>query len=124
MHSKKIASQTQNNYKCTDAELKKFYNSNKDKFYKVIVGHILFLNTDEYNQYSPEKDAEARKKAEDTLMKVNDPNTNFPALVKELSEDPGSKETGGKYTVMNNNQFVPEFQDWAMDTSKKSVIPV
>ncbi len=84
----------------------------------------MFLNTDEYNQYSPEKDAEARKKAEDTLMKVNDPNTNFPALVKELSEDPGSKETGGKYTVMNNNQFVPEFQDWAMDTSKKSVIPV
>ncbi|AEY66058.1 peptidylprolyl isomerase [Clostridium sp. BNL1100] len=116
---RKFASETQNSYKCTDTELKKFYNSNKDKFYKVIVGHILFLTTDENNQSTPEKDAEARKKAEDTLLKVNDPNSDFAALVKELSEDPGSKETGGKYTVMKNNQFVPEFENWAVDTSKK-----
>ncbi len=116
---RKFATVTQNNYKCTDTELKKFYNSNKDKFYKVIVGHILFVSTDENNQSTPEKDAEARKKAEETLLKVNAPNSDFAALVKELSEDPGSKETGGKYTVMKNNQFVTEFQNWAVDTSRK-----
>ncbi|EPR13564.1 peptidylprolyl isomerase [Ruminiclostridium papyrosolvens] len=116
---RKFASETQNKYKCTDTELKNFYNSNKDKFYKVIVGHILFLTTDENNQSTPEKDAEARKKAEDTLLKINDPKSDFAALVKELSEDPGSKETGGKYTVMKNDQFVPEFQNWAIDTAKK-----
>ena len=116
---RKFATVTQNNYKCTDTELKKYYNSNKDKFYKVIVGHILFRSTDENNQSTPEKDAEARKEAEETLIKVNAPNSDFAALVKELSEDPGSKETGGKYTVMKNNQFVPEFENWAVDTSKK-----
>ena len=116
---RKFATVTQNNYKCTDTELKKFYNSNKDKFYKVIVGHILFLTIDENNQSTPEKDADARKKAEETLLKVKDPNADFPALVKELSEDTGSKETGGKYTVMKNNQFVPEFQDWAVNPSRK-----
>ncbi len=116
---RKFASQTQNSYKCTDTELKKYYDSNKDKFCKVIVGHILFLTTDENNQSTPEKDAEAKKKAEDTLLKINKPDADFPALVKELSEDPGSKETGGKYTVMKNNQFVTEFQNWAVDPSRK-----
>ncbi len=116
---RKFATVTQNNYKCTDTELKKFYNSNKDKFYKVIVGHILFLTIDENNQPTPEKDAEAKKKAEDTLLKINNPSADFPALVKELSEDTGSKETGGKYTVMKNNQYVLEFQNWAVDPSRK-----
>ncbi len=116
---RKFASETQNKYKFTDTELKKFYNSNKDKFCKVIVGHILFLTTDENNKSTPEKDAEAKKKAEATLLRINDPNADFPKLVKELSEDPGSKETGGKYTVMNNNQYVLEFQDWAVNPSRK-----
>ncbi|ACL75129.1 peptidylprolyl isomerase [Ruminiclostridium cellulolyticum] len=116
---RKFASETQKKFNCTDTELKKYYNSNKNLFYKVVVGHILFLTTDENNQSTPKKEAEAKKKAEETLLKINSPNSDFAALVKELSEDPGSKETGGKYTVMNNNQFVPEFQNWAVNPSRK-----
>lgn len=116
---RKFSSQTQSSYKTTDTELKKFYDSNKDNYYKVIVGHILFLSNDENNQSTPQKDAEAKKKAEDTLKKVNEPNCDFAALVKELSEDPGSVEKGGKYTVMKNHQYVPEFENWAVDSSRK-----
>jgi foldase protein PrsA len=115
----KFATSTQSKYKYTDADLKKYYNSNKDKYYKVVVGHILFLTTDQNNQTTVKKDNEAKKKADETLLKVKDPKTDFAALAKELSEDPGSKYTGGEYTVMKNNQFVPEFQNWAIDPSRK-----
>ncbi|HEX2926924.1 MAG TPA: peptidylprolyl isomerase [Ruminiclostridium sp.] len=116
---RKLATTTQNKYKSTDAELTKYYNSDKYKFYKVVVGHILFVNTDENGQPSAEKDAEAKKKAEETLIKVNAPKADFAALAKELSEDPGSKDSGGEYTVMKNNQYVPEFQNWAVDPARK-----
>lgn len=115
----KFATSTQSKYKYTDADLKKYYNSNKDKYYKVVVGHILFLTTDQNNQTTVEKDNEAKKKAEETLIKIRDPKTDFAALAKELSEDPGSKDSGGEYTVMKNNQFVPEFQNWAIDPVRK-----
>lgn len=115
----KFTTTTQSKYKCTDAELTKYYNSNKYKFYKVVVGHILFLNTDSDNLATPEKDAEAKKKAEETLIKVKDPKSDFAALAKELSEDPGSKDSGGEYTVMKDDSYVAEFQNWAVDPSRK-----
>lgn len=116
----KFADYTKNNYKLTDTELQTYYNSNKDSYYKVTVGHILFLTQDSNGQaLSQEKQDEVKKKAEDTLAKVNLPNSDFAALAKELSEDPGSKDSGGEYTVQKNNQYVAEFQDWAVDPTRK-----
>lgn len=44
----------------------------------------------------------------------------FVKLVKEKTEDDGSKETGGLYTyVYKSGQYVEEFEDWCADTARK-----
>lgn len=116
----KFTTDTKNSFNLTDAELQTYYNANKDLYFKATVAHILFMTKDSSGQdLSQEKQAEVKKKAEDTLAKVNAPNSDFAALVKELSEDTGSKDTGGEYTVQKNNEFVQEFQDWATDPARK-----
>ncbi|MBQ8182510.1 MAG: peptidylprolyl isomerase [Clostridia bacterium] len=43
----------------------------------------------------------------------------FAALVKEKTDDAGSKETGGLYTGINSeSQYVTEFRDWALAAHK------
>ena len=45
---------------------------------------------------------------------------NFVKLVKEKTEDPGSKETGGLYEgVMNDGKYVKAFTDWSIDAARK-----
>jgi len=44
-----------------------------------------------------EKQEEAKKKAEEILLKVK-AGEDFASLAKQYSEDPGSKDTGGEYT--------------------------
>ncbi len=39
----------------------------------------------------------------------------FDALAKEYSDDPGSKETGGKYENAEVGQWVPEFKKAAIE---------
>ena len=118
--SQKFTNYRQSTYKYTDADLNEFYNSNIDEFYKVTVGNILFLTIDENNQPLPQdKQDLAMKNAEDTLEKVNLPDADFAALAKQYSEDPGSKDAGGEYTLTKNHQYVPEFENWATDPIRK-----
>jgi parvulin-like peptidyl-prolyl isomerase len=69
---------------------------------KATVAHILVATEDE------------AKKVIERLDKGED----FGALAKELSQDPGSKDTGGIYENVTPGQFVPEF-DQAMFTDLK-----
>lgn len=50
------------------------------------------------------------KKAQDTLDQTKK-GSDFAALAKQLTDDPGSKETGGLYKGVKKGQFVPEFDD-------------
>lgn len=45
----------------------------------------------------------------------------FAALVSKYTDDGGSKTTGGLYeNVANDGSYVEEFQNWAIDTSRKT----
>ncbi len=67
--------------------------------------------------------AEAKKEAEKLLKqwkKGKATEASFEALVKEHTDDTGSKETGGLYEDVNStSNFVPEFRDWALEDHKK-----
>ncbi len=66
--------------------------------------------------------AEAKKEAEALLeqWKAGDATEeSFAALVKEHTDDAGSKETGGLYEgIANDGKYVQEFTDWALEPHK------
>jgi parvulin-like peptidyl-prolyl isomerase len=105
----------------SDAEVEKYYNDHQADFEEVRVRHIL-IGTQP--QQPPGPDAakkgeqpkapskeEARKKAEEALAKARK-GEDFTALVKQYSDDPGSKDKGGEYTF-SHGQMVPEFEQAA-----------
>jgi peptidyl-prolyl cis-trans isomerase C len=97
----------------TDADIKKFYQENPEKFQKperVRAAHILISTLDPltHQPVSPDVKKEKLKLAE-TLKARAEKGEDFAALAKEYSEDPGSKNKGGEYTF-KRGQMVPEFE--------------
>jgi peptidyl-prolyl cis-trans isomerase D len=91
-----------------EAELRKFYDSNRERFRtpeRVHIRHIL-LRT---NGKSKEDVAKLQKKAED-LQKQAKSGANFADLATKNSEDPGSAAKGGDLDWVTRGQTVPEFE--------------
>lgn len=91
-----------------EAQLREFYDKYKNQFDSAVVRHILVTCAEE------EKDdviAEKKNIAEGILERVNK-GEDFSELAKEFSEDPGSKDNGGKYEIKPSDSMVPEFIDW------------
>ena len=66
--------------------------------------HILFKTTnDSGSALSDEEKANKKAKAEDTLNRIK-AGEDFATLAKELSEDTGTKDDGGNYTVYMDGQ--------------------
>jgi foldase protein PrsA len=115
----KFATFTQNSYKYTDTDLKKYYNANKDELNKVTVGQILFRTAGPYSQpLAQDKQDLAKKKAYDILLKVKSKG-NFAALAKQYSEDTDTKNSGGTITLSKNGLYAAEFENWAFDPTRK-----
>ena len=76
------------------------------------------LSTAEKNKNYEEAKKEAEKLLEE--WKAGDATEeSFAALVKEHTDDTGSKETGGLYEgISSNSQYVQEFKDWALEEHK------
>jgi parvulin-like peptidyl-prolyl isomerase len=105
-----------NNIVVTDAEVKKFYQDNPDKFKipeQVRVAHILVSTLDPTTQQTlpPEKKKEKLKLANELRARAAK-GEDFAALVKQYSDDPGSKNKGGEYTF-GRGKMVLEFEDAA-----------
>jgi parvulin-like peptidyl-prolyl isomerase len=96
----------------TDEEAKKFYEENKTEFQQpetVKASHILFrVNKDDSEDVVNQK-LKAAKSAETRAKKGED----FTALAKELSEEPGAKESGGDLGFFPKDRMVPEFAEVA-----------
>jgi peptidyl-prolyl cis-trans isomerase C len=96
-----------------DAEVKKFYQDNPDKFKmpeRVRAAHILVSTLDPVTQQPlpPDKKKEKLKLANELKARA-EKGEDFAALVKQYSDDPGSKDKGGEYTFPRG-QMVPEFE--------------
>jgi foldase protein PrsA len=112
--------QEMKDYEVNEEELKtlldqspeyKGYQENGYDYYakQVRVRHILFRIIDDSYQPLPEDQvAAAKTKAEEVLAKAK-AGEDFETLVKEYSEDPGSKDNGGEYTFSRATNFAPEF---------------
>ena len=92
----------------TDEEAKKFYEANKAEFEQpetVKASHILFRVNKEDSEEVVNKKLEQAKTAEERAKKGED----FATLAKELSEEPGAKESAGDLGFFPKDRMVPEF---------------
>ncbi|MFM2082281.1 MAG: hypothetical protein RL380_972 [Verrucomicrobiota bacterium] len=105
----------------TDAQVKKFYDENPDKFEQpeaVRAAHILCAIRDaETNTEFPAAKKDEKKKLINDLLKRAKAGEDFAKLAKEFSDDPGSKATGGEYTFPRG-QMMPEFEAAAFALKK------
>jgi parvulin-like peptidyl-prolyl isomerase len=64
---------------------------------------------------------EKQQKAEEILARVK-AGEDFAKIAKEVSDDPGSKETGGLYKGITKGQFVPEFEEAALAVQPGEIV--
>ena len=112
--------ETTNGITISDEAASKFYNDHPTNFVipeEVRVSHILISTLEAADPlspaYPPRPLAPDKKKEKEKLARQikerADKGEDFVKLVKQYSEDPGSKERGGEYTFARN-QMVPEFE--------------
>ena len=104
------------NAEISNEEMKKYYDDNKNEFYKdeVKASHILIKTIDENNnELSDKNKEEAKKKAEDILKKIKS-GEEFAKLAKEYSED-GTASQGGDLGFFTKGEMVPEFEKAAWE---------
>lgn len=91
----------------TDADLQRYYTQNQESFRteeRAKVRHILLKTEGK----TAAETAAIKAKAENLLKQIRG-GADFAKLVKENSEDDGSKNNGGEYWV-THGQMVPEFE--------------
>jgi peptidyl-prolyl cis-trans isomerase C len=105
--------ETTNGIAISDAATKKFYDDNPDKFEQpeeVRVSHILISTLDPLTQHPlPLDQKTVKEKLARDIKARAEKGEDFVKLVKQYSEDPGSKDKGGEYKFPRH-QMVPEFE--------------
>lgn len=108
--------------KVTDADVKKFYDDNKERLAQpetITARHILV----KFEQGADEKAKGKAKEKAEGLRKQLQGGADFAKLAKENSDDPGSKNTGGEYTFPRG-QMVPAFENAAFTQALKEIGPL
>lgn len=94
-----------------DKEMSDYYNNNKKTYDRVVAKHVLISTVDSEEKELPQAKLDEKKKlAEDILQKAKT-GTDFESLVKQYSEDPGSKDKGGEIQAAKG-RTVKEFDEW------------
>lgn len=113
--------------KISDADIKKYYEENKNKYAddEVRASHILISTVDQDSKkpLSDEKQKEAKKKADELYEKVKS-GDDFAKLAKENSDDKGSAVKGGDLGFFSKGQMVPEFEKAAFSMDKGEISKV
>jgi Parvulin-like peptidyl-prolyl isomerase len=129
----RIVLEREMNVKVAEDEAKKFYEDNPSKFEEpemVHVSHILISTQDPATRSDlPDDKKTAKRKLAEDILKRSKSGEDWGKLVKEYSEDPGSKDKGGEYTfakasVDPQRAMVPEFENasFALNTNQISDI--
>lgn len=123
----------------TDAEIEAYFEANKDQLKSkygvdkesgklIDVRHILIMpeggTKDELGQttYSEEEWEACRIRAKAILSQWQmgeATEDSFAQLAMEVTEDPGSQNSGGLYTYVYEGKMVPEFNDWCFDENRQ-----
>jgi peptidyl-prolyl cis-trans isomerase D len=93
----------------TDAEVEKYYTEHPKEFetpHQAKAAHILARVTETGGSEAEDK---ARAKIADIIRRVK-AGEDFAKLARELSEDPGSKATGGDLGFVSRGEVVPDFE--------------
>ena len=110
--SEKLFKAVTKDVKVTDAEALQAFTQSPEQFggkpESREVRHILISEKDKNGQVDYTK---SKAKADDVYAQLKS-GGDFDALAKKYSADPGSKDSGGKYTA-NRGQSVPEFDEAA-----------
>jgi parvulin-like peptidyl-prolyl isomerase len=110
--AQKIFEKVTKDVKVTEPDILAYYSQNQDQYRTPEsrdVRHILVAE-----KTGDEVDFEASKAKADQLYAELQDGADFAALAKAESEDPGSKENGGKLTI-SRGQTVPEFDKTSFD---------
>lgn len=107
--------------KIVEADVKKFYDENKGDFEHpelVRANHILILVPEGADDKVV---AEKKKAAEAALKRVTSGKEDFVVVAKEVSEEPGAKESGGDLNFFPKDRMVPEFANVAFAMKKGDI---
>lgn len=110
----KIYKDATKNITISDAEVKKYYDDNKETLFKVPeqiqVSHILIkFNIPEGQELTDQIKTEAYNKIKAVQDKLKN-GEDFAALAKSYSEDTASKENGGDIGLISAGQTIEEFE--------------
>lgn len=104
--------------KVTDDQVKTEYDkrlaADKNMYDVATVSHILVGTTDTATGKETRSKEEALKLAKEVQDKLK-AGGDFVALAKEYSDDPGSKDNGGKYENVEISKWAPEFKKAAAE---------
>jgi peptidyl-prolyl cis-trans isomerase D len=106
----------------SEAEAEKYYKEHAADFEaprEARIAHILLRVPDTGGSAAEDK---AKAKVADVIRRVK-AGEDFAKLAKELSEDPGSKETGGDLGFVKKGELVPEFEKVAFELKKGELAP-
>lgn len=107
--------------KVTESDVKKFYDDNKKEFEHpelVSARHILILTPEDADD---KVIAEKKKAADAALKRVTSGKEDFETVAKEVSEEPGAKESGGNLGFFPKDRMVPEFANAAFALKKGEI---
>lgn len=103
----------------TDAQIKAYYDENKDNLMQVKASHILICYNNTMFCTSERTESEAKTRAEEVLQKAKE-GKDFAELAKEYSDD-NSAAKGGDLGYFARGQMVKEFEETAFSLSKNQV---
>ena len=108
-----------------DAEVEKYYADHAAEYEKppqIRVSHVLVRVPETGGSEGEDK---ARAKIADVIRRAK-AGEDFAKLAREVSEDPGSKETGGDMGLVRKGEMVPQFEQaaFAMKAGELSAEPV
>jgi parvulin-like peptidyl-prolyl isomerase len=117
--SKKLYDEVTKDVEVTDGEIAEYYTQNQSQYgtpESRDVRHILIAEKDGDGKV----DFEASKAKADEVYAQLEDGADFAALAKAESQDPGSKDSGGKLTI-SRGQTVPEFDKISFELDKGEI---